>query len=260
MTAGRAISKTPAEGMPPDGLAQSEQTRSRVIHTVDGTVVLILSRLHAMYWPWGWHRTAFGSWLPQRTPGLKFIKSLGSGIGGGFGLMPSPSHQAMFCVFDSEHSASDFIAHSALIDRYRQRSEELFIATLRAASVRGSWDGMTLAPTASLPAEAPVATLTRASIRASAAAAFWRHAPAAQRDLGSAEGCELATGMGEAPLLRQATFSLWQITAAMDAYARTGAHLDAIRAAWKHQFFSESMFVRFVPLRLQGQWKGRVYD
>ena len=69
--------------------------------------------------------------------------------------------------------------------------------------------------------------------------------------------CLLAMGLGEAPLLRQATFSLWDSAAAMDAYARTGAHLDAIRAAWKHQFFSESMFVRFVPLQLQGQWKGR---
>ena len=76
---------------------------------------------------------------------------------------------------------------------------------------------------------------------------------------GAAAGCALAIGMGEAPLLRQATFSLWENTAAMDAYARTGAHLDAIRAAWKHEFFSESMFVRFAPIALQGQWKGRDY-
>lgn len=260
MTAGRAISKIPAEGMPPDGTAPSDKTRSRVIHSLDGTVVLLLSRLRTACWPWGWHRTAFGSWLPPQAPGLKFIKTLGSGVDGGFGLLPSPSHQAMFCVFDTDHAARDFIDHSALVDRYRHRSQELFIATLRAASVRGSWDGVSLAATASLPAEAPVATLTRASIRVPAAAAFWRHAPAAQRGLSDADGCELAIGMGEAPLLRQATFSLWQNTAAMDAYARQGAHLDAIRAAWKHQFFSESMFVRFLPVRLQGQWKGRVYD
>ncbi len=260
MTAGRAISKIPAEGMPPDGAAQSGPTRSRTIHALDGTVVLLLSRLRPAYWPWGWHRTALGSWLPQHTPGLRFIKTLGSGIDGGFGLVPSPSHQAMFCVFDSDQAARDFITHSALVERYRQRSEELFLATLRAASVRGSWDGMSLAATVTLPPDAPVATLTRASIRPSAAAAFWRYAPAAQRGLSEAAGCALAIGMGEAPLLRQATFSLWENTAAMDAYARTGAHLEAIRAAWKHQFFSESMFVRFLPVRLQGQWKGRVYE
>ena len=259
MTAGRTISKTPAEGMQPDGAAQNDKTRSRTIRTLDGTVVLLLSRLRAAYWPWGWHRIALGSWLPQHTPGLKFIKTLGSGIDGGFGLMPSPSHQAMFCVFDSDHDAAAFIDRSPLVDCYRDRSEDLFIATLRAASVRGSWDGMSLTASAVLAPDAPVATLTRASIRAPAAPAFWRHAPAAQSGLTSARGCELAMGMGEAPLLRQATFSLWTNTAAMDAYARNGAHLDAIRAAWKHQFFSESMFVRFAPVRLQGQWKGRVY-
>jgi spheroidene monooxygenase len=69
----------------------------------------------------------------------------------------------------------------------------------------------------------------------------------------------LATGLGEAPVLRQATFSLWKNTAAMDAYARTGAHRDAISAAWKHQFFSESMFVRCEPLSLQGQGKGQSF-
>ena len=260
MTAGRAISKIPAEGMQPDGVAQNDQARSRVIHALDGTVVLLLARLRPAYWPWGWHRTAFGSWLPHQAPGLTFIKTLGSGRDGGFGLMPSPSHQAMFCVFDSDTAAQNFIDQSSLVDRYRHRSEELFIATLRAASVRGSWDGMSLVATASLSGDSPVATLTRASIRAPAAAAFWRLAPAAQSGLHHAEGCDLATGMGEAPFLRQATFSLWRNTAAMEAYARHGAHLDAIRAAWKHQFFSESMFVRFLPVRLQGQWKGRVYD
>lgn len=188
------------------------------------------------------------------------MKTLGSGKDGVFGLAPSLSHQGMFCVFETEAEANDFVDHSALIARYRERSEELFIATLRPASARGSWDGMRLAEGASLPANAMLATLTRASIRPRAAAQFWRHAPAAQDSLCDAPGCLLAAGLGEAPVLRQATFSLWQSTAAMDAYARTGAHRDAISAAWKHQFFSESMFVRFQPLSLQGQWKGQSFD
>ena len=66
-------------------------------------------------------------------------------------------------------------------------------------------------------------------------------------------------GLGEAPLLRQATFSLWRDAKAMDAYARNGAHQAAIQAAWQHRFFSESMFVRFTPIAVQGSWKGRFY-
>jgi hypothetical protein len=42
----------------------------------------------------------------------------------------------------------------------------------------------------------------------------------------------------------------------MDRYARSGAHLEAIRAAHQGQYFSESMFVRFVPYAPRGAWKG----
>jgi heme-degrading monooxygenase HmoA len=107
--------------------------------------------------------------------------------------------------------------------------------------------------------DGPIAALTRASIQLSKAASFWRFAPAAQASLELAEGCQLAVGLGEAPFLRQATFSVWDSVAAMNAYARTGAHLDAIRAAHENQYFSESLFVRFVPISMYGTWKNRQY-
>lgn len=260
MSTGRLVSKQ-ITGTPASDASSDTSTRKKITQApLQGIVVVLLSKLRPAYWHWGWQRIAFGSWWPNTTPGLKFMKTLGSGKEAGFGLMPSLSHQGMFCVFDSEDRANDFVNYSALITRYRERSEEFFIATLKPASARGSWDGMTLVEGDSLPANAMLATLTRASIRPRAAAQFWRYAPAAQDSLADAPGCMLAAGLGEAPVLRQATFSLWQSTAAMDAYARTGAHRDAISAAWKHQFFSESMFVRFEPLSLQGQWKGRSFD
>jgi spheroidene monooxygenase len=45
----------------------------------------------------------------------------------------------------------------------------------------------------------------------------------------------------------------------MNNYARTGAHMDAIKAAHEHRFFSESMFVRFVPVEFSGSWQGRSF-
>jgi spheroidene monooxygenase len=90
--------------------------------------------------------------------------------------------------------------------------------------------------------------------------AFWRYAPAAQADLGQAPGCLLAMGLGEAPLVRQCTFSLWQDTAAMLDYAHKGAHQVASAAAYKHQFFSESLFVRMQVLQMAGVWQGRSFD
>jgi spheroidene monooxygenase len=109
------------------------------------------------------------------------------------------------------------------------------------------------------PALGSIAGLTRASIRPQCAARFWRRAPPAERSLDAAPGCLLAIGLGEAPLLRQATFTVWESVAAMNAYARSGAHLEAIRASHDGGYFSESMFVRFVPEGLAGTWKGRSY-
>jgi hypothetical protein len=71
------------------------------------------------------------------------------------------------------------------------------------------------------------------------------------------DGCLISAGVGEAPILRQATFTIWESQAAMDAYARSGAHLAAIKSAMQGQYFSESMFVRFQPFDATGTWKGR---
>lgn len=223
------------------------------------TAFLLLAKLRPAHWPWSWNRLAFSRWSSPRVPGLRFMKTLGSGRDGGFGLMPSASHQGLFCLFSDDDAARDFVARSALVERYRESSSECLLLRLRPASARGSWDGMAIAAGAPIAADAPLAALTRAAIRPLAAPGFWRHAPAAQAGLAQADGCELAIGLGEAPLLRQATFSLWRNAAAMDAYARTGAHQQAIRAAWQHHFFSESMFVRFAPVAIEGCWGGRFH-
>lgn len=259
MTTGQLVKKhpVPASAAEPVAPARANAHAHEAHHSV--TVVVLLAKLRPAHWAWGWNHIAFSRWLPKRAPGLRFLKTLGSGRGGGFGLVPSPSHQGLFCVFDGDETASEFIACSPLIQRYRQSSDDCLLLTLRPSSSRGSWDGMTIAGGPPIAPGLPLAALTRASIRPRAAAAFWRHAPPAQAGLQNAPGCELAIGLGEAPLLRQATFSLWRDAEAMDAYARAGAHQQAIRAAWQQQFFSESMFVRFAPLSVQGRWQGRDY-
>jgi spheroidene monooxygenase len=221
--------------------------------------VVVLAKLRPAHWPWSWKRLAFSRWAPPSSPGLRFMKTLGSGRDGGFGLLPSASHQGVFCLFSNDAAARAFVAESPLVDRYREASSECLLLTLRPSSSRGTWDGVALAAGPAIAVDAPVAALTRAAIRPLAAPAFWRHAPAAQAGLAQADGCELAIGLGEAPLLRQATFSLWRNAAAMDAYARTGAHQEAIRAAWQRRFFSESMFVRFAPVAIEGCWGGRFH-
>jgi spheroidene monooxygenase len=213
---------------------------------------------------WGYAAFLLGRFAVARAPGLRFFKMLGSGHDGGFGLRPSATRQGMFCVFGNDGEIDAFLAHHPVMRGYRARAAEFFSVRLRATSVRGSWSGKV--PLVARPdpgAETdvqPVAVLTRASIRPFRAAGFWRHAPPAEVSLGQAPGCLLAVGLGEAPVLRQATFSIWKSAATMNAYARRGAHHAAIRASAAGGYFSESMFVRFEPHDAQGRWHGRGVD
>jgi hypothetical protein len=225
----------------------------------DQVVVLLLADIAQASRLWGWSRIVKGPQALQDIPGLLFSKVLGSGYEGGFGLRPSPSRQGLFGLFESLETAQNFVAKSSLLQAYQERSDELCWVLLKTWSCRGSWDGQSLDVCAAQPIKGPVAALTRASIKLAKAPAFWRHAPPSQNALTDAKGCQLAVGLGEAPFVRQATFTIWDSVSDMNAYARSGAHLEAIQDAAQNDYFSESMFARFVPLQLQGQWHGKVY-
>jgi spheroidene monooxygenase len=196
-------------------------------------------------------------------------KVMGSGHGGGFSLRPSATHQGLICTFTHLDLALQFL-DSPAVEAYRSRARECWIGIMSVQSARGHWDKQAWQATSPVALGAgmgdeaarktPFAVLTRASIVPSKAMAFWRYAPATQADLSKAPGCLLAMGLGEAPLVRQCTFSLWQDTSAMLQYAQQGAHQVASAAAYKHQFFSESLFVRMQVLHMAGQWLGRRYE
>jgi spheroidene monooxygenase len=226
--------------------------RGAAVRSAGAVAVLLVADIAPEHRAWGWSRFVLRRRPLRGIGGLRFSKLLGSGHQGGFGLRPSGSMQALFCGFNDDTEADAFLG-SDLVAAYRRRARHWFSVRLRAFSSRGSWDGHALAVTAGAP-DGPVATLTRASIRPAAAFAFWRHAPPSQQALAGAAGCRLAVGLGEMPLLRQATFSVWDSVAAMDRYARTGAHLQAIRASHAGRYFSESMFVRFAPSAFEAQW------
>ena len=228
--------------------------------TIAGQVaVLLLADVARPSRLWGWSRFVLGSLALRGVPGLRFSRQLGSGHEGGFGMRPSGSRQGLFLLFDDEAAADAFV-QSPRADAYRRRALEFCTVKLRPYACRGSWGGTSLLPSAAAPTAGPVAALKRASIRPTKALRFWAHAPVSQTQLEAADGCRLAVGLGEAPLLRQATFSLWDSVDAMNDYARRGAHQAAIAASRSGEFFSESMFVRFVPLAVQGTWKGRRFD
>ena len=234
----------------------------RIAPPLSGVVFILLVDYMRQHQAWGWLRLMSGPSALREAPGLGFAKVMGSGQGGGFSLRPSATHQGVIACFDRWDNALAFMQGS-WVKAVRDRARESWVGLLSVQSARGHWDQQDWVPTSDAAVQgSPVspspalAVLTRASIRPAKAMAFWRHAPAAQSDLDQSDGCQLAIGLGEAPLLRQCTFSVWRDAPAMRAYAHHAAHQQAIQAAYKHQFFSESLFVHLRPLYMNGVWKG----
>lgn len=204
----------------------------------------ILRLMFARLWLWS-------------TPGLEFYKHMGSGKNGGFSFRPSGTHQALFCVFKDITSAETFYASSKLIQWYRSHANEFFSVKLKTYSIKGQWSGFVPQITVDTPISGPIVSITRASIKPLNCLEFWSREPAAEISLEKSAGCIIAAGIGEAPFFRQATFTIWESQAAMDHYARQGAHQAAIRASMNGNYFSESMFSRYQPFDAFGSWKGR---
>jgi hypothetical protein len=236
---------------------QGAADHSGVGDSLNEVAVMLLVQMAPGARLWGAMRLVVGRFAMRGVPGLRFFKILGSGHEGGFGLRPSADRLGLFTVFVDRRAAEAFIAASPVLQSWRAHSRECAWLTLAPYSSRGTWAGRELSTGTEPPKPGPIAVLTRASISPWCAAAFWRRAPDTERALHEAAGCLLATGLGEAPVLRQATFSVWQDTECLHAYAQQGAHLEAVRAAYGAGYFSESMFTRFTLLGMGGTWKGR---
>jgi len=190
----------------------------------------------------------------HRPPGLAFRRMLGTGRGADTGPGADLRRTAVFAVWD-DASALDahlggVVGRPGVVERYDVR--------LRALGGHGSWRGFdVLGAVAPGAGGGPVAVLTRADVRVRAWRPFRAAGPAVSDELGAAAGLLAALGVGELPVGRLGTFSLWTGADAVRAFAASAAHRDVVRRTRAERWYGEELFARFEPYGSSGTWDGR---
>lgn len=191
--------------------------------------------------------------------GQSFYKLMGSGRGRGFHPLPDWSVYSLVQVWDDEIDAEHFLAESSLMQRYRSQADEVCTLFLKALRARGAWSGRNpfVSHTAPDPDNPLRAVITRATIKVSCLKKFWSYVPLSEQRLASSPGLIFAKGVGEAPFLNMATFSLWENEESLRAYAyQDEGHRGAITRTRDYGWYSEELFSRFQPYRAIGRWQG----
>jgi spheroidene monooxygenase len=189
------------------------------------------------------------------------VKLCGSGIGEGFTPVPDTSVYAILATWPDHDTARRAMFGTRVFRRYTAMADERLTLFLTPTAARGHWDGKTPFVAQDVPADGPVAALTRATLRLGRAAQFWRHEPAISRAIGQDPNVLFKIGIGELPLVRQATFSIWPDTQTMAQFARgDGPHARAIRAVRDGGLFKEDLYARFRVDAVDGRWAGMTPD
>jgi hypothetical protein len=205
-------------------------------------------------------RMAFDRPVLAGTDGLQFWRLLGTGRGAAMSLGADLQRWALFAVWRDAAALDRFLASSPVPAGWRAAGQETWSVRLRYAGGHGRWGGRDPFGGTTQAVLAPgerVAVLTRATIRPRRLVRFYRAVPAVDHALASADGCLRAVGIGEWPVARQATFSLWRDAAAIRDFAfRVGPHRTVINRTREEDWYAEECFARFVPYDSAGAWDG----
>ncbi len=215
---------------------------------------------------------------------ISFWKLMGSGKNGGFDKRPDFLQWAILTVESIEPSVANnelesCLATSATTNGLKSSNAsfvslrygkwiagwwqlfhcEVWTVLLDPIEGHGYWDGKQ--PFGQTPNnshyEGRIAVLTRATIKLSKLTSFWSNVGAVANKMSGSIGLMGTYGIGEIPWVKQATFSIWESKEDMKNFAyKMKEHKTVIQKTRSEKWYSEDLFMRFIPLGSIGTLKG----
>lgn len=198
-------------------------------------------------------RSRFNPW---KAEGLILAKHLGVGKGNGFSIFPDFSTYAFLGVFETAELANEFFTKDHRWLELKAKTDHISGWDGFAIKAHGTWNQQQPFQLYDLPQDytGQIAVITRASIRWSQAWRFWMNVPASSKNIELQNGLLLAKGVGELPLVEQATFSLWNSQKELDQFAyKSRQHAPMIKKTRQYNWYKEEMFVRMVVIKVIGK-------
>lgn len=227
--------------------SQNEQLQQVV------TVTLFRFKGFRAKW-WAFQQMGLQPFKTDLIKGLQFVKLMGSGGAKGFSMIPNWGVYVLLCAWDSRAMADLFFSESPILKSFQSQSIENQTIFLKASMVHGQWDKQNpFQINASFDPQNPLAVLTRATIKPRFWWHFWRFVPSVSKAIQDKQGLVFSLGIGELPIIQQATFSIWASGQDMMKYAYKGKHhAEVIKKTRELGWYSEELFARFVVLGTQG--------
>ena len=177
--------------------------------------------------------------------GLKFIKLLGTGSKDGFSVIPDFSSYVMITSWENDDFRKKFIDENKLFQEIKNKSSRRIEIKIDPYNYIGSWNGINPFKNKSSYKEGKIIVLTRARVKLNKLINFFVSTSSAAKSINSKKGAEYYKGVGELPIIEQATISIWESEQSMKDYAYSDKnHLKIINKARKNKWYSEELFVR----------------
>lgn len=207
------------------------------------------------------------------NPRMDFFKLMGCGKNGVFNLQADWNQYGIFTVSKQEQlpeiHTNDYeqwrrTYYGGFLERWWKINRcETWTLILQPIRSQGTWDGKNPFEE-SEPGERleltdtdRICVLTRATIKPLKSLDFWRNVGPVQEQIKDVPGLLFSIGLGEMPLLRQATVSVWDNQESMKSFAYRGnGHREVIEKTRQRKWYSEEMFTRFRVLKTLGTLNG----